>query len=183
MKLLCSPDRTPNAYSHYSFKRSFLFSVERPVMTAGPSVDSSGVHHEQLSRGCAEREGASRSSPAKGSDPAGPAGRARPLPGRRLRSNLPGGAHGACGDLDGPDLQRHLVHGEMDLAPHAPASPAVLACMPFAFAADLDAGAVYYPAGHHALMSRKGTSRCSGPALPRYGSCTASVLCLRHSVL
>src|SRR6056297_953708 len=48
----------------------------------------------------------------------------------------------APGDLDGSNLQRLLVDPEMDLAPDAPFGAAVLACMPFAFAFDLDAGAV-----------------------------------------
>ena len=42
-----------------------------------------------------------------------------------------------------PNLQRRLVHGEMDLAPHAPVGVAVLARVPFAFASDLDARFVH----------------------------------------
>lgn len=108
---------------------------------------------------------------------------------------LPRGADAAAGDLDRADLHVRrgnappgpfpvltLVDGQMDLSPDAPARPAMLAGVPFSFAPDLDAGAVYYPAGHHAVMSRKGTSRCSGPPLPRSGSCTAKVFCRRHSV-
>ena len=51
-------------------------------------------------------------------------------------------ADAAPDDLDGPDLERRLVHGQMDLAPHASPRPAVLARMPLAFTAGLDARAV-----------------------------------------
>ena len=48
-------------------------------------------------------------------------------------------AHGAVGELDRANFQRRLVHGQMHLAPHAAPSPAMLARMPFALPADLDA--------------------------------------------
>ena len=48
----------------------------------------------------------------------------------------------ARGDLDGPDLQCFLVYPEVDLAPDASPGAAMLAGVPFAFALDLDPGAV-----------------------------------------
>ncbi len=48
----------------------------------------------------------------------------------------------APGDLDSSDLQCLLVDPERDLAPDTPLRATVLARMPFAFALDLDAGAV-----------------------------------------
>ncbi len=51
-------------------------------------------------------------------------------------------AHAAAGDLNRTNFQRRLVHGQMDFAPNPPARTTVLARMPFAFAADLDARAV-----------------------------------------
>jgi hypothetical protein len=48
----------------------------------------------------------------------------------------------APGDLDAADLQCFLNNPEMDLAPDAPFGAAMLAGVPFAFALDLDAGAV-----------------------------------------
>ena len=48
----------------------------------------------------------------------------------------------APGDLDGSALQRFLVDPEVDLAPHTPFGAAMLAGVPFAFALDLDPGAV-----------------------------------------
>ena len=45
-----------------------------------------------------------------------------PLPGRRLRNNLPGGAHGATSGLDGSGRQRRSVNGAMDIA-HVPPRP------------------------------------------------------------
>ena len=52
-------------------------------------------------------------------------------------------AHAAAGDLDGPDLKRALVDGEVDLAPNPPARPAMLARGPFADPASFDAGVAY----------------------------------------
>jgi hypothetical protein len=89
----------------------------------------------------------------------------------------------APGDFDGPNLQRFLVDPEVDLAPDAPFRATMLAGVPFAFALDLDAGAVRCPAGHCAAMSREGISRCSGPFDPRYGMLTAKVFWRRDSVL
>src|SRR6056297_218675 len=48
----------------------------------------------------------------------------------------------APGDLDSADLQCFLINPEMDLAPHTPFGAAMLAGVPFAFALDLDPGAV-----------------------------------------
>lgn len=48
----------------------------------------------------------------------------------------------APGDLDGMNLQRFLVCPEVDLAPDAPFGAAVFARVPFAFALDLDPGAI-----------------------------------------
>ena len=48
----------------------------------------------------------------------------------------------APGDLNGPNLQRFLVDPEVDLAPDATFRATMLAGVPFAFALDLDAGAV-----------------------------------------
>ena len=46
---------------------------------------------------------------------------------------------------------------------------AMLAGLPRAIAEELDASAGCHPAGHHAVMSREGTSRLSGPLARRYG--------------
>ena len=48
----------------------------------------------------------------------------------------------ACGDLDGPDLQRLRVDSEVDLAPDAPFAAAMLARVPVSFALHLDPCAV-----------------------------------------
>ena len=50
--------------------------------------------------------------------------------------------HAAVGDLDSSDLERALVDSEVHLAPHAALGSAMLARMPFAFAANLNACAV-----------------------------------------
>lgn len=49
----------------------------------------------------------------------------------------------ARGELDGPDVGCGCIHGQMNLAPLAPARGAVLAGLPFAIAKELDAGAVH----------------------------------------
>lgn len=48
----------------------------------------------------------------------------------------------APGDLDRPNLQCSLVNPEVDLAPDAAFRATVLACVPLAFALNLDARAV-----------------------------------------
>ncbi len=112
--------------------------------------------------------------------------RARPLPGRRLRSDLPRGAHAATGDLDCTDFPVRrgnappgpflilltLVHGRMDLAPNPGARPTMPARMPFADPADLDAGAVHCPAGHcQGQCPERGSADAAGRRSP--GKATA----------
>ena len=53
----------------------------------------------------------------------------------RLRATL-------MGDLDRADLEGRLVDGEVNLAPDASPGPAMLAGVPFALTAHLDAGAI-----------------------------------------
>ena len=72
-------------------------------------------------------------------------------------------------ELDRPNCERALVDGRMDLAPPSAALHAMLARLPRAVAEELDAGAVSHPAGHRAVMSRKGTSGRGGPSTRRYG--------------
>jgi hypothetical protein len=52
-------------------------------------------------------------------------------------------AHAALGDLDRTHFHGRLVDSQVDLAPHAPLRPAMLARVPFALAAHLDPGAVH----------------------------------------
>ena len=47
-------------------------------------------------------------------------------------------ANVACRDLDGADLQRFLVHSQMELAPKALLAPAVLAGIPLPFTLSLN---------------------------------------------
>ena len=138
--------------------------------------------------------------------------RPHPLPGRRLRSNLPrGGDHRAdllvLGDLtgqvrqvrrarrrsggpssrrtavavaargalpfgrllrdrlsamDGADVGRGRVHGQMHLAPLTAALRPMLSGLPLAIAKELDAGAVRCPAGYCGAMPERGPAGRAG---------------------
>lgn len=74
----------------------------------------------------------------------------------------------AEGDFHGADVGCYRVHAQMHLAPLASALRPMLARLPFAVAEEPDPGAV--------------DSRLSGPPERRWGTCTARVPCLRHSV-
>ena len=77
--------------------------------------------------------------------------------------------------MDVLDLQRFHVDPEVNLAPDPPLRATMLAGVSLAFALNLDARAVHCPAVYHAVMSRKGTSRCSRPFDPRQRMLTARV--------
>ena len=66
-----------------------------------------------------------------------------PCPAGHCVSNVPRGAVATGGELDGADVGRGSIHGQMHLAPLASALDTVLARLPFAIAEELDADAVH----------------------------------------